>query len=65
VVTCSAAQVAVENGVAAGGLLIAVSCCAFIVKVVVGTTAVSTFWNLATGHAHIGEVAKFKAVVAY
>jgi len=41
VVTCGPTQVAVEYGVAAGGLFVAAWCCAFVVKVVVGAATVS------------------------
>jgi len=64
-VACDPAQVAVEYGVAAGGLLVATWCCAFMVKVVVGATAVSTPWCLVAGHAYISRVAEFEAVFAH
>ena len=63
-VSCGPIQVAIEYSMAAGGLLIAARCCAFMVKVVVGATTVSTLWNFIASHVYIGEVAELKAVLA-
>jgi len=65
VITCRPAQVAVEYGMAAGGLLVAARCCAFVVEVVVGAAAVSTLWNLVAGHAYVCGVAKLETVFAH
>jgi len=64
VVSCGPTQVAVEYRVAAGGLLVATWCSAFVVEVVVSAAAVSAFRDLVVGHAYIGGVAELKAVLA-
>jgi len=47
------------------GLPLAAWYCAFMVEVVVGTATVSALWHLVAGHAFVGGVAKFKAVLAH
>jgi len=64
VVACGPAQVAVQYGVTAGGLLIAAWCRAFVIEVVVGTAAISTLGDFVAGHAYIGGVAELQAVLA-
>ena len=61
---CGPAQVAVQYGVAAGGLLIAPWCHAFMIEVVVGTAVVSTLGDFVASHAYISVVAELKAVLA-
>jgi len=65
VVTCGPTQVAVEYGVAIGGLFAASWCRAFMVEVVVGAAAVSALWDFVAGHAYVSGVAKLEAVFAH
>ena len=64
-VACGPAQVTVQYSVAAGCLLIAAWCSAFVVEMVVGAAAVSTFGGLVASHAHVGWMAKLEAVFTY
>jgi len=64
VVACGPAQVAVEYRIAARGLLIASWYYVFMIEVIVGATAVSTFGDLVAGHAYISGVTELKAVFA-
>jgi len=51
--------------VTARGLLVTAWCCPFVVEIVVGAATVSTLGDLVAGHAYIGRVAEFKAVLAH
>jgi len=64
VVSYGPTQVAVEYCMVARSLFIVSWYCVFMVEVVVGAAAVSTFGYLVPGHAYISGIAKLKAVLA-
>ena len=58
-VTCGPAQVAVEDGMSAGGFFVATWGGAFVVEMVVGSSTVGASGDLVAGHAYVSWVAKF------